>query len=130
MIISSFKKIIYRPESGYRSRFSHETEKAEPGYYRFMLDDYKINAEMTTTTHVGFHQYSFPKTEEAHVILDLNHGIYNYDGKVLWSYLRVENDTLVTTLLFIILLSILSSTWMWTDNTVDSTTTSIKPMDL
>ena len=26
----------------------------------------------------------------------MNHGIYNYDGKVLWSYIRVENDTLVT----------------------------------
>lgn len=85
-----------KPESGYRSRFSHATEKAEPGYYKVMLDDYKIDAEMTTTTHVGFHQYTFPKTDDAHIILDLNHGLYNYDGKVLWSYLRVENDTLVT----------------------------------
>ena len=85
-----------KPESGYRSRFSHESEKAEPGYYSVMLDDYKVNAELTTTTHVGFHQYTFPKTDDAHIILDLNHGIYNYDGKVLWSYVRVENDTLVT----------------------------------
>ena len=84
------------PESGYRSRFRHETEKAEPGYYCVMLDDYKINAELTTTTHVGVHQYTFPKSNDAHIILDLNHGIYNYDGKVLWSYIRVENDTLVT----------------------------------
>ena len=85
-----------RPETGYRSRFSHDTEKAEPGYYRVMLDDYGIMAEMTATPHVGFHQYTFPESEDAHIILDLNHGIYNYDGKVLWSYVRVENDTLVT----------------------------------
>ena len=85
-----------KPESGYRSRFSHETEKAEPGYYRVRLDDYKINAELTTTTHVGFHQYTFPESKDAHIILDMNHAIYNYDGKVLWSYIRVENDTLVT----------------------------------
>ena len=85
-----------KPESGYRSRFSHDTEKAEPGYYGVMLDDDHIKAEMTATTHVGFHQYTFPKSDEAHIILDLNHGIYNYDWKVLWSYLRVENDTLVT----------------------------------
>ena len=26
----------------------------------------------------------------------MNYGIYNYNGKVLWSYARVENDTLVT----------------------------------
>ena len=38
----------------------------------------------------------FPKTDDAHIILDMNHGIYNYDGKVLWSYIRVENDTLIT----------------------------------
>lgn len=84
------------PESGYRSRFSHEKEKTEPGYYAVQLDDYGIKAEMTTSSHVGFHQYTFPESKEAHIILDLNHGIYNYDGKVLWSYLRVENDTLVT----------------------------------
>jgi len=84
------------PESGYRSRFKHETEKAEPGYYAVQLDDYGIKAEMTVDTHVGFHQYTFPESRNAHIILDLNHGIYNYDGKVLWSYFRVENDTLVT----------------------------------
>ncbi len=85
-----------KPETGYRSRFKHETEKAEPGYYSVMLEDYKIKAELTTSAHVGFHQYTFPESDAAHIILDMNHGIYNYDGKVLWSYIRVENDTLVT----------------------------------
>ena len=85
-----------KPETGYRSRFSHETEKAEPGYYSVMLEDYKIKAELTTSSHTGFHQYTFPESDAAHIILDMNHGIYNYDGKVLWSYIRVENDTLVT----------------------------------
>ncbi len=85
-----------KPGSGYRSHFSHENEKAEPGYYRVKLDDYDINAELTATTHVGFHKYTFPKTDNAHLILDLVHGIYNYDGKVIWSSVRVENDTLIT----------------------------------
>jgi len=85
-----------KPETGYRSRFSHATEKAVPGYYRVRLDDYNIDAEMTTTEQVGFHQYTFPQSSDAHIILDLTHGIYNYDGKVLWSQVRVENDTLVT----------------------------------
>ncbi len=84
------------PGSGYRSRFSHTSEKTEPGYYSVQLDDYGIKAEMTTSPHVGFHQYTFPESKNAHIILDMNHGIYNYDGKVLWSYVRVENDTLVT----------------------------------
>lgn len=85
-----------KPETGYRSRFSRETEKTVPGYYRVKLDDYNIDAEMTTTEHVGLHQYTFSQSDEAHIILDLTHGIYNYDGKVLWSQVRVENDTLVT----------------------------------
>ena len=85
-----------KPESGYRSRFNHETEKAVPGYYRVNLDDYNIQAELTTSEHVGFHQYTFPENDDAHIILDLTHGIYNYDGKVLWSQVWVQNDTLVT----------------------------------
>jgi predicted alpha-1,2-mannosidase len=84
------------PGSGYRSRFSHSSEIAQPGYYSVKLLDYDIKAELTTSARVGFHQYTFPKTDSAHIILDMIHGIYNYDGKVLWAYLRVENDTLVT----------------------------------
>ena len=85
-----------RPKSGYRSRYSHETEKTVPGYYRVKLEDYDIEAELTTAEHVGFHQYTFPESDDAHIILDLTHGIYNYDGKVLWSQVWVQNDTLVT----------------------------------
>lgn len=84
------------PENGYRSKFSHETEVAEPDYYKVKLEDHNILAELTTTTRVGFHQYTFPKSDEAHIILDLMHGIYNYDAKNVWTFVRVENDTLIT----------------------------------
>lgn len=84
------------PDAGYRSRFSHDTEKASPGYYEVTLDDYGVKARLTATQRVGVHEYTYPETDEARVILDLTHGIYNYDGKVLWSSLRVENDTLIT----------------------------------
>ncbi len=84
------------PGSGYRSRFSHDKESAKPGYYSVHLDDYNIDVELTATEHAGFHKYKFPKNSDAHVILDLTSGIYNYDGKVVWSSVRVENKTLVT----------------------------------
>ncbi|MDO5570143.1 MAG: GH92 family glycosyl hydrolase [Bacteroidales bacterium] len=84
------------PDNGYRSRFSHNTEKATPGYYEVVLDDYNIKARLTATQRVGVHQYTFPKDKPSHLILDLVHGIYNYDGKVLWANLRVENDTILT----------------------------------
>ena len=84
------------PESGYRSRFSHDTEKATPGYYEVMLDDYQVKAQLTATPRVGVHRYTFPNDTNGRIILDLNHGIYNYDGKTLWAQIRVENDTLLT----------------------------------
>ena len=83
------------PDAGYRSRFSHETEHCSPGYYEVKLQDYDIIAQLTATQRVGVHCYTFPSSE-AQFILDLGHGIYNYQGKTLWSYLRVENDTLLT----------------------------------
>jgi predicted alpha-1,2-mannosidase len=82
------------PETGYRSAYRHETEKASPGYYRVYLDEPGVLAELTTTARVGVHRYTFPKTDSAHIILDMNHGIYNYPGKVLWAYLRMVNDSL------------------------------------
>lgn len=84
------------PDSGYRSRFSHKNEQASPGYYSVLLEDYNIKAEMTATTRVGMHQYTFNDTEKAHIILDLMSGIYNYDAKNVWTFVRVENDTLIT----------------------------------
>lgn len=59
------------PDSGYRSRINHANEKAEAGYYSVMLDDYKIKAELTTTTRTGFHRYTFPKSDSARILVDL-----------------------------------------------------------
>ncbi|NWJ52843.1 MAG: glycoside hydrolase family 92 protein [Bacteroidetes bacterium] len=84
------------PENGYRSRFSHITEIAEPNYYKVKLEDNNILAELTTTTRVGMHQYTFPKSDQAHIILDLMHGIYNYEAKNVWTYVRIINDSLIT----------------------------------
>ncbi len=84
------------PDSGYRSRFTHDTEKAVPGYYEVKLDDYGVKAQLTATQRVGVHKYTFPAGKEGRIVLDLNHGIYNYEGKTLWATLRVENDTLLT----------------------------------
>ena len=85
------------PDAGYRSRYSHEREVARPGYYEAFLEDYGIRAQLTATPRTGVHRYTYPEgASEQRVILDLIHGIYNYDGKVLWAQIRVENDTLLT----------------------------------
>jgi predicted alpha-1,2-mannosidase len=84
------------PKGGYRSAFSHTNEVAEAGYYKVKLDDDNITAELTSTTRVGMHQYTFPKSDQSHIILDLMAGIYNYEEKTVWTYVRVVNDTLIT----------------------------------
>ena len=80
------------PKGGFRSAYSHANETAEAGYYKVKLDDDNILAEMTATTRVGFHQYTFPASDNSHIILDLMHGIYNYEDKNVWTFVRVEND--------------------------------------
>ncbi|MEX0273496.1 MAG: GH92 family glycosyl hydrolase, partial [Flavobacteriaceae bacterium] len=84
------------PEIGYHSKFSHSNEEATPGYYMVQLDDYGVKAELTASDRVGFHQYTFPKSEDAHIILDLVSNIYHHKDKNVWTFVRVENDSLIT----------------------------------
>lgn len=60
---------------GFRSAYRHETEKAYPGYYSVVLDDYNIKAELTTTEHCGMHRYSFANSDPVHVMIDLDHSL-------------------------------------------------------
>ncbi|MDZ7742186.1 MAG: GH92 family glycosyl hydrolase [Bacteroidota bacterium] len=59
------------PDLGYRSRFSHKNEIAEASYYSVLLEDYDIKAELTSTTRAGFQRYTFPESDEARVLIDL-----------------------------------------------------------
>lgn len=83
-------------KKGFYSKFSHDNETAKAGYYKVDLDDYNIKAELTATERVGFHQYTFPKSSDAHILLDLVYNVYHHDNKNVWTFLRVENDSTVT----------------------------------
>ena len=83
-------------DKGFYSTFSHDREEASPGYYKVDLDSYNIKAELTASERVGFHQYTFPKSNDAHIILDLVYNVYHHDNKNIWTFIRVENDTLIT----------------------------------
>jgi len=85
-----------KPRSGYRSRFSHADEHAEPGYYSVYLQDSGVHAELTASERVGVHRYTFAAGAQRHVLLDLRSSIYNYPGKVLWSRIRIREDGTVT----------------------------------
>lgn len=59
----------------FASNFSHASEVAEPGYYSVFLDRYGVRAEMTATKRAALHRFTFPETEKAGFILDLDYSI-------------------------------------------------------
>ncbi len=83
------------PEGRYRpySKFSHDKEKASPGYYSVDLLSSGIKAELTTTSRVGFHQYTFPKDEKSQIILDLGYSL-NWDAPVDTEITIEDNRTI------------------------------------
>ena len=56
----------------YGSKYSHDKETIKAGYHQVYLEDYKINAELTATTRVGFHRYTFPKSDKSHIHVDFS----------------------------------------------------------
>ncbi|MFA5327904.1 MAG: GH92 family glycosyl hydrolase [Prolixibacteraceae bacterium] len=78
------------PDEGYRSRFSHQEEWASPGYYAVNLKDYGIKAELTVSERVGFHKYTFPKSDAAHILIDMGHGI---GSRCTGAEIKIVSDT-------------------------------------
>jgi len=83
------------PEQGYRSRFDHADERIEPGYYSVVLKDYKVRAELTATERAGVHRYTFPASDKAYLIVDLQHGYGPGAGPVTSSELRQTDATTI-----------------------------------
>jgi predicted alpha-1,2-mannosidase len=50
--------------------FSHKQEVATAGYYAVNLPTINCLAELTATTHVGVHRYTFGSGKDAHILID------------------------------------------------------------
>ncbi len=75
-------------------KFTHANEVVKPGYYAVKLPDAKITVELTATERCGYHKYTFPKTNQSKIVIDLKRGI-GWDAPVE-GYLIQENDTVVS----------------------------------
>jgi predicted alpha-1,2-mannosidase len=75
----------------YHSKFSHDKEKAAPGYYSVMLDDFNILAELTTSLRAGFHRYTYNNKGISGLVIDLSHSIHN--GRNSQSNIHVISNT-------------------------------------
>jgi putative alpha-1,2-mannosidase len=93
--IPDYCDILFMPTTGdpqfknteYSSTFKKKNEAASPGYYKTLLDKYNIGVELTATTRVGIHRYTYPKTRQANIIIDLQHR-----DTVLNSWIEIVND--------------------------------------
>jgi predicted alpha-1,2-mannosidase len=96
--VSDYGDIMLMPTMGepsfdnkvYSSTFSHVNEKASAGFYAVKLDKHNIDVRLTTSTRVGFHEYTFNKDGQANIILDLNHR-----DKLLYGEVRIVNPTTI-----------------------------------
>jgi predicted alpha-1,2-mannosidase len=79
------------PDGGYRSRFDKKDEIAQPGYYAVLLKDYGVKAELTATPRVGFHRYTFPQSDEAHILFDIGNR-QGESGIVTDAFVRLVGD--------------------------------------
>lgn len=83
-----------------KSSFTHEKEMARPGYHRIVLDDYHILAELTSTTRVGFHRYTFPSTDSAYIAFYtgayLAHGSIDSSGVVKLNDHEIEGFSVLS----------------------------------
>jgi predicted alpha-1,2-mannosidase len=88
---SDFGDVMIMPMAGqpsfdnkkYSSKFNHKNEVAKAGYYSVHLDDDDVNVELTTTTRVGFHKYTFGKNGKYNFILDLLHRDKLLDAQIV-----------------------------------------------
>ncbi len=77
--------------NAYQSEFSHDDEVVRPGYHKVVLKRYGITAELTSTTRVGLHRYTFPANSESYVLFDT--GAYLAHGDIVTSQVRRVSDT-------------------------------------
>lgn len=84
-----------RPDkaAGYSSKFKHANETASAGYYSVVLDESKVKAELTATARVGVHRYTFPKTPNANVVVNLGYG---NDDNPLETFIQIDGPNQIS----------------------------------
>ncbi|MBP0902982.1 GH92 family glycosyl hydrolase [Mariniflexile gromovii] len=80
------------PEGGYRSRFSHDTEVTQAGYYAVTLEDYKVKAELTAAPRAGIIRFTYPENESARIQIDLARRV---GGTSTEQYIKVVNENTI-----------------------------------
>src|ERR1700733_15309946 len=65
-------------------------EVNHPGYYAANLTRYDVKAELTSTRRVGFHRYTFPASQQAHLTVNVAHCLNKGPGSESQRFLGGE----------------------------------------
>ena len=84
------------PDSGYRARYSHDQEAASAGYYRVKLLNNNVTVELTASERAGMMRFTFPQSEQACIMTDLQHFLSGKRFKLIWSHVRVEDPATIS----------------------------------
>lgn len=82
------------PEEGWRSTFDKEDEQTHPGYYSVVLADYGVRAELTATPRVGYQRFTFPKSDNNHILLNIGNRM-GESGRVRDAQIKVTGKRTV-----------------------------------
>lgn len=100
ILVMPFTGERHRTWDDYRSSFRKTSENATPGYYTVTLDQAKVKAELTATTHAALHRYTYEQADSASILIDLQHGpAWNekqYHSQVNSCEVNWENDSTLT----------------------------------
>lgn len=100
ILVMPFTGERHRTWDAYRSSFSKTSENATPGYYTVTLNQAKVKAELTATTHAALHRYTYEQADSASILIDLQHGpAWNekqYHSQVNSCEVNWENDSTLT----------------------------------
>ncbi|ESQ77123.1 GH92 family glycosyl hydrolase [Asticcacaulis sp. AC402] len=69
----------------FASRYDKTTETAAPGYYAVQLVDNGVRVELTATTRVAYHRYTFARAGRIEVLVDLQHRLQFVSGQPVLS---------------------------------------------
>jgi predicted alpha-1,2-mannosidase len=84
------------PDSGYRARYSHDQEMASAGYYKVKLLNNNVTVELTASERAGMMRFTFPESDQASIMTDLQHFLSGKRFKLIWSHVRVEDASTIT----------------------------------
>lgn len=84
------------PDSGYRARYSHDQESAAAGYYRVKLLNNNVTVELTAAERAGLMRFTFPESDQAWIMTDLQHFLSGKRFHLIWSHVRVEGPDTIT----------------------------------